>query len=220
MLADVVSEGVDPRFACAQRGCQESLNQLLREHEGLVQAAVRRQVTGCGLFSDLLQAGREGLWQAILGYQPQRGTRFATYAWPCIVHAIWHAARAPRRRPAVGLAPSLWGSTDPAQLYLAGQICAELYALIARLPTRLQDVVVQRYGLNGARPATWAHIGSQWGVTKERARQLHQEALLWLQQPAHAQRLRSLLGRHTVAEYAAARARQAHWRARGRRRHG
>ena len=42
MVASVSVVGVDPRFARAQAGCQESLNALLRQHEGLVQAAVRR----------------------------------------------------------------------------------------------------------------------------------------------------------------------------------
>ena len=65
-------------------------------------------------------------------------------------------------------------------------------------------------------PATYAQLGRQLGVTGERARQLHQEALLWLQQPAHAQQWRSLLDRHTAADYAVAATRQTQWRARGR----
>ena len=213
-----MDDGCDPRFARAQAGCQESLNALLRQHDGLVQAAVRRQVTGSGPFAELLQAGREGLWRAILGFDPQRGVRFATYAWPCIVRAIWRAARA-RPTPAVGLPPDRRAASDPAQLYLEAQVYAALQALLARLPQRLYTVVVQRYGLAGQPPATWRQIGARLGLTGERARQLHQEALMWLQQPAHAQHLRSLLGRHTAAEYATAATRQAQWRAR-RRRHG
>ncbi len=46
MVESVSVAAVNPRFARAQAGCQESLNALLRQHEGLVQAAVRRQVTG------------------------------------------------------------------------------------------------------------------------------------------------------------------------------
>jgi hypothetical protein len=87
-------------FTRTQAGCQESLNALLRQHAGLVQAAVRRQVTGGAAFEDLLQAGRAGLWRAILGFEPQRGTRFATYAWPSIVRAIWRASRAHPLPPA------------------------------------------------------------------------------------------------------------------------
>lgn len=67
----------DPsRFTRAQAGCQEDLNTLLRQLEGLVQAAVRRQVTGGAAFDDLPQAGSEGLWSAILGFEPQRVPRY------------------------------------------------------------------------------------------------------------------------------------------------
>ena len=56
----------DPcHFTRAQAGCPESLNALLRQHEGLVQAAVRQQVTGSAAFEELLQAGREGLWRQL-----------------------------------------------------------------------------------------------------------------------------------------------------------
>ena len=215
MVEPSVSSGADPRFARAQAGCQESLNALLRQHEGLVQAAVRQQVTGRAAFDDLLQAGREGLWRAILGFDPQRGTRFATYAWPCIVRAIWRAARA-RPAPPVGLPPDRQATMDPAHLYAERQVLAALSALVQRLPPRLHYIITRRYGLDGQPPATYAHLGRQLGITRERVRQLHQEALLWLQQPAHAQQLRSLLDRHTARDYAVAAARQAQWRARGR----
>ena len=56
------------RFRAAQAGCRDSLNRLMAEHEGLVHAVVRRQVLGDLLFAEALQAGRIGLWRAILGY--------------------------------------------------------------------------------------------------------------------------------------------------------
>jgi hypothetical protein len=49
------------------------------------------------------------------------------------------------------------------------------------------------------------------GLTGERVRQLHTEALVWLRHPAHSERLRTLLGRHTVAEYEAADAQAQRW---------
>lgn len=214
-----VEPDVDPRLARAQSGCQESLNALMRAHDGLVQAAVRRQVTGSAPFAELLQAGRIGLWQAILKYDPQRGTRFATYAWPCIVHAIWRAARAVPVCPAVPR-DRAYSANDPAEVYLVREVLAELYQVVAQLPERLRSVVVQRYGLDGQPSATFGEIGAQWGVSGERARQLHVEALLWLQHPGHAAQLHSLLGRHTVADYTAGATRRAQWRARRRRRDG
>jgi RNA polymerase sporulation-specific sigma factor len=76
--------GVHPpeatQFIQAQAGCAESLNQLMARHDGLVQAVVRQQVLGELPFEEALQAGRIGLWRAILGFDPERGFAFSTYA--------------------------------------------------------------------------------------------------------------------------------------------
>ena len=60
------------RFIKAQAGCIESLNQLMARHDGLVQAVVRQQVLGGLPFEEALQAGRIGLWRAILGSTRRR----------------------------------------------------------------------------------------------------------------------------------------------------
>ena len=80
-------------FAQAQAGCAECLNQLMVHHDGLVQAVVRQQVLGDLPFSEALQAGRIGLWHAILGFDPSQGMAFYTYAWPCTKHHVWRAVK-------------------------------------------------------------------------------------------------------------------------------
>ena len=80
-------------YQLAQAGCPESLDRLLRQHEGLVRQIVAHQQL-CGLpFEEALQAGRIGLWRAIEGYEPQRGTQFSTYAYPAIIRQVWGAVR-------------------------------------------------------------------------------------------------------------------------------
>jgi DNA-directed RNA polymerase sigma subunit (sigma70/sigma32) len=86
-----------------------------------------------------------------------------------------------------------------------------LWELVARLPDRLRIVIVARYGLTGQGRAFYPRIGCLLGVSHERARQLHTEALLWLRHPAHSQQLRSLLGRHTLADYEAVEAEIQRW---------
>ena len=68
-----------PWFERAQAGCRESLDHLMRRHDGLVQAVVRQQVLGDLPFLEILQAGRTGLWRAILGFDPHRGLACAGY---------------------------------------------------------------------------------------------------------------------------------------------
>ena len=86
-----------------------------------------------------------------------------------------------------------------------------LHDLVGGLPERLRSVIIARYGLAGKSATTYRQIGATLGLTGERARQLHTEALVWLRHPAHSQRLRSLLGRHTVADYEAADALAQRW---------
>ena len=53
-------------FLQAQAGCAQNLNRLMDCHSRLVVAVVRRQVLGDLPFAGALQAGRIGLWRAIL----------------------------------------------------------------------------------------------------------------------------------------------------------
>lgn len=209
-------------FEQAQGGCPECLNALMARHDGLVQAVVRRQVLGDLPFAEALQAGRIGLWRAILGYDPSRGRAFSTYAWSSIMRHVWRAVKVHSRQfahppPTIPADRVLLETLDPAEMCEATAAREALYDLVQRLPRRLRYVVVARYGLDGNLPAFYRQIGAALGVSYERARQLHIEALVWLRQPAHSQTLRSLLGRHTLADYQFADELAQHWR---RKRHG
>jgi RNA polymerase sigma factor (sigma-70 family) len=210
-------------FQQARAGCSASLNALMARHDGLVQAVVRRQVLGELPFTEALQAGRIGLWRAILGFDPSRGVAFSTYAWPCIMHQVWRAVKAHTRLCAPTVpGDGLWSreAADPVAAWETMAVCQALHALVHRLPRRLQQVVVARYGLDGSPPVIYRQIGAALGLSGERARQLHTAALVWLRQPAHSQTLRSLLGRHTVADYQAADALAQRWLQRRGGRHG
>jgi RNA polymerase sigma factor (sigma-70 family) len=206
-------------FSQAQAGNRDSLNRLMAAHEKLVHAVVRRQALGCLPFAEALQAGRMGLWHAIQGYDVQRGLAFSTYAWPAIMHQVWQAVKVAerhdgRRAPCLPLdrmAAPLSETTDPAAAWEVDSVQAALWDLVGRLPEHLRLVVVARYGLTGQERLFYARIGALLGVSGERARQLHTEALLWLRQPAHSQQLRSLLERHTVADYEAIEADTQRW---------
>jgi RNA polymerase sigma factor (sigma-70 family) len=197
-------------------------------HDGLVHAVVRRQVLGDLPYAEALQAGREGLWRAILCFDPTRGYAFSTYAWPSILHHVWRAVK--RHTRACGKEQTERGSArqaerwftacaDPASIVAAQSVGRALQALVAQLPQRLQTVIVARYGLDGRCPRFYREIGAQLGISGERARQLHNEALVWLRHPARSHRLRSLLGRHRLSDYQWAEAETQRWlRKRGGRR--
>ena len=191
-------------FQQAQAGDLVSLNQLMSRHDGLVQAMVRRQVLGDLPFTEALQAGRIGLWRAILGYDPARGFAFSTYACPCIMRQVWRVVKLFARSQAGAQSSDgmpLPDILDPVAVHEAAAVREALYALVGRLPRRLRYVIVARYGLDGQAPAWFYDVGAALGVCGERARQLHLEALVWLRQPAHSQELRSLLERNGLHDY-------------------
>lgn len=206
-------------FHRARGGCRDSLERLMARHEPLVHVVVRRQVLGHLPFSGALHAGRIGLWRAILGYDPERGLAFSTYAWKPIMHRIWREVKLAERDYVRGMQTDpLWTVSAsvldedlPERVWESEDLLCALWDLVARLPERLRIVVVARYGLTGQGRTFYPRIGQMLGVSHERARQLHTEALLWLRHPAHSQQLRSLLGRHTLAEYEAVEAEIQRW---------
>jgi RNA polymerase sigma factor (sigma-70 family) len=206
-------------FCQAQAGCRDSLDRLMAAHENLVHAVVRRQALGHLPFAEALHAGRIGLWRAILGYDPQRGLAFSTYAWKPIMHRIWREVKLAERDYMRGMQNCpFWKVSSsglekdlPEKVWESEELLCALWEIVARLPERLRIVVVARYGLIGQGRTFYPRIGQMLGVSHERARQLHTEALFWLRHPAHCQQLRSLLGRHTLAEYEAVEAEIQRW---------
>jgi len=191
----------------AQAGCQGSLNGLLAQHEGLVRYAVHRQELYGRPYEEALQAGRWGLWRAILGYDVQRGTRFSTYAYVAIIRYVWAAVRGHLRRqrrqvprPILRLYYYETG-VDPAQLQDWEDVRQSLLGLVRRLPQPQAEVIRSHYGLEGRVPQTQAEIGAQMEVSQQRIAQVETQALTWLRQPAHSQELRSLLARHNQQQY-------------------
>ena len=210
----------------AQVGCWESLNKLMERHEGLVHRVVQRQWLLTLPYEEALQAGRQGLWRSILGYDSGRGTTFATYAYKVIMRQVWAAVKGERRRVGrelpVGVLAVVWYQTGatPARLREQQEIGESLLELVKRLPKRLRGIITAYYGLKGEEPQTLQTIGEQLGLTRERVRQLRNEALVWLSQPAHSQELRSLLARHNQAQYELADRQAQEWLTRRGGRHG
>jgi len=223
---DVESPAV---FECAQAGCASCVEALLRRHERLVHAVLRRQWRGEVACVDLVQEGRMGLWQAIMHFDPQRGIAFSTYAWYAIQNHMRGAVRRERRyRERV----EAWAQTE---LLLANreqanasyvaeetlwwdQVCATLADMVAHLPDPLWEVVVAHYGLGGAPPYTLAVIGRWSGVTGEMVRVRRNEALIQLRMPLYSAPLRQLCGQNSRRAYARAQSLNGAWLGRRRRR--
>jgi len=197
----------------AQAGCQQSLNQLMSQHDRLVHAVVRKQVLGDLPYEMALHAGRVGLWKAIRGYDPHRGTAFSSYAWLAIMRSVWMAVKDYHQETAQSqLSMSLTDQgQEPDWQWERRALHTYLRAAVATLPLRLQRILHFRYGWDGHQPATFTQIGAQLGITKQRAHQLHRDALMRLRQPAISYKLRSLLDKQSPTDYLILAAETAVW---------
>jgi RNA polymerase primary sigma factor len=192
-------------FGCAQAGCHVCQDILLRRHEGLIHCILHRQTTGGLAYAELVQEGRIALWRAVLGFDPDRGVAFSTYAGTAIERRLWQAVARARRH---GEGPRRGLPADRADRLEAvgdawhqARVHAALLEAVTHLPDRLQTLIVAHYGLDGQAPCTWQVIGQQLGVTKARIGQLHQDALVLLRLPVFSARLRGLCGQDSRAAY-------------------
>jgi RNA polymerase sigma factor (sigma-70 family) len=181
----------------------QAVQEAMEQHDGLVHAFIRRQGGGDIPYEEALQAGRIGLWHAIQGYDPTRGTTFSTYAWVAICRQIHRRAKE-LSGDIDGWsqeAPASWIVPDPAVELERKLAQSVLLDLVGQLPERLRRVIVARYGLGEDPPCLLKELGEELDLTGERVRQLQQEALAWLRHPAHSWRLRQLVDRNTAADY-------------------
>jgi RNA polymerase sigma factor (sigma-70 family) len=156
---------------------------------------------------DLLQEGRIALWRAIEGYDPQRGAAFSTYASVAIARRVWRATRQERDQRRLVRADTEHPLADPPDAYLmleagiwlelVGEVLAEG---LGHLSERQRRVLALVYGMgkeaqlreDGRDGWMLEEIGEQWGVSKERVRQVRNDALAVLRLPLYSVRLRQL----------------------------
>ena len=69
----------------------------------------------------------------------------------------------------------------------------QIMAVLHSLSTREQRVVQLRFGLLDGHPRTLEEVGKEFGITRERTRQIEAKTLSKLRHPSRAQRLRDYL---------------------------
>lgn len=69
----------------------------------------------------------------------------------------------------------------------------QIECVLARLPERERKIIQLRYGLNDGRYRTLEEVGKEFGITRERIRQIESKVLRKLRHPAYGRQLRSYL---------------------------
>ena len=81
----------------------------------------------------------------------------------------------------------------PAEMAARMMLNAAVEEALDELNEREQAVVRMRFGLNDGQPRTLEEVGREFGVTRERIRQIESKTLAKLRHPQHSQKLRDYL---------------------------
>jgi RNA polymerase primary sigma factor len=82
---------------------------------------------------------------------------------------------------------------QPAEAASMTLLAEQLHSVLGTLPEREADVVSLRFGLADGQPRTLEEIGTVYGVTRERIRQIESQAMSKLRNPYRSHRLRDYL---------------------------
>ena len=149
----------------ASAGSTAARGDLIRSSLRLVAMRVRHLGIPAEDIDDAVQAGTVGLIAAIDRFDPERGVRLATFAWPWITASI-RSSLAPAPNPAE-------------QKPLPADVRYDLDTLISRLPIRLREVVQLRFRLG--EPAdvlrTHADVAARLGLTIAQVRWAEAQAI-------------------------------------------
>ncbi|NLX12199.1 MAG: sigma-70 family RNA polymerase sigma factor [Phycisphaerales bacterium] len=158
---------------------------LVDQNIGLVFAMQQRYAVGPAYFDrdDLLSEGMFGLLRAVERFNPWRGFKFSTYA----CHAIGRAMIRQRQYESryherftvqhdVALDQAAEGGDFATELYLE-RLKRALRENTSDLSAWESAILAQRFPPSTCQRRTLKEIGRSYGVSKERVRQLEQQAL-------------------------------------------
>lgn len=180
------------------RQAGEVKNLLIRRNLRLVVSIARKFVRDNSNFFEMVSDGNLSLMRAIEKFDYARGFKFSTYA-------TWAIQRNfARSIPAEHTHQTRFrtGGDDFFQQHRTTSVSQyeqertnhhqreALSTILERLDPRERDIITTRFGLEaGTEPQTLEKVGSQFGVTKERIRQLEARALRKLREFAEEEKL-------------------------------
>ena len=82
---------------------------------------------------------------------------------------------------------------DPINSYNQSELHSALMNVLSSLEEREAQVITMRFGLNGKAPMTLEAIGSDFGVTRERIRQIETKAMRKLRHPSRSKMLKDFI---------------------------
>jgi RNA polymerase primary sigma factor len=149
-------------------------------------AIARKCLSAKDDLAELVSEGNMALLRAVEGFDVSRGLKFSTYAWPAIENAIRRRGSVDqkyRNRFGVEFDPAMEtgdGGRDKRQTHeqaCAGEVARIVASNTAGLTPIELAVIGRRYGLGGAQAMTLSEVSRSVGRTRERVRQIQNQAL-------------------------------------------
>ena len=181
------------------RGDENAKSILIEHNLRLVVYIARRfENTGVGL-EDLISIGTIGLIKGISTFDPDKGTRLATYAARCVENEILMYFRSQKKTAQdVSLSGYIETGKDGNALSLMEvvasdedlfddlsnrEMCGKLYgAMEKHLTKRERDILTMRYGLGGRKALTQREIAAQCGISRSYVSRIEKKALKKLEE--------------------------------------
>ena len=178
----------------AAEGDLEARNILIERNLRLVAHIMKKYYTQASDQEDLISIGTIGLIKGISTFQPEKGTRLATYAARCIENEILMHFRGQKKSATdVSLSDYIETGKDGTSLSLMDVVCSdedvfeqlseqELLGRMARavqavLEPREREILRMRYGLSGTTPLTQREVAEQCGISRSYVSRIEKKAL-------------------------------------------
>ncbi len=177
------------------RGDMEARNTLI-EHNLRLVAHIAKKYSGCGQeHEELLSIGTIGLIKGISSFNPQKGTRLATYAARCVENEILMLFRSKKKEQGdVSLNESIGTDKEGNQIMLIDVMSGEgedvfdsintdievkqLYKNIRReLNRREQEVIIFRYGLIDGHCLPQREIAKKLNISRSYVSRIEKKAV-------------------------------------------
>lgn len=177
-----------------KKGDVNAKNELIEHNLRLVAHIIKKYYSSSVQQDDLISIGTIGLIKAINTFDPDKGTRLATYAARCIENEILMQFRA-QKKTAQDISVNEPIDTDsegnPLTLMdiisTEDEIVEDIYkiTMLKKLSTevgRIKDpreksIIMMRYGLDGMRPMTQLEVSKKLNISRSYVSRIEKKAL-------------------------------------------
>jgi len=132
------------------------------------------KMTKKGLMDDLLQEGRLGVLRAAKSFNPQRGVKFPTYASFWIrsfltryTNKMFHPINMPDRGKIELGFSEIFEETLVTNDLNENELSTSVRQIVNKLPEQHRELIISRWGLDGAPPQSNQEIGDAIGLTRQ-----------------------------------------------------